>query len=58
MLGELNGEVGHDNVFIAANTNRVSFDFLFNPQQYGTLKLNNPCTPSNHILVSRYIHSI
>ncbi|VAH34138.1 unnamed protein product [Triticum turgidum subsp. durum] len=36
MLTELNGEVGHDDVFIAANTNRVSFDFMFNPQQYGT----------------------
>ncbi|VAH34070.1 unnamed protein product [Triticum turgidum subsp. durum] len=36
MLTELNGEVGHDDVFIAANTNRVSFDFMFNPQQYGS----------------------
>ena len=35
MLTELNGEVGHDNVFIAANTNKISFDFMFNPQQYG-----------------------
>lgn len=35
MLSELNAEIGGD-VFIAANTNRVSFDFMFNPQDYGT----------------------
>ncbi|OEL13297.1 GDSL esterase/lipase [Dichanthelium oligosanthes] len=34
MLGELNAEIGRD-VFISANTNRVSFDFMFNPQDYG-----------------------
>lgn len=34
MLGGLNAEIGRD-VFIAANTNRVSFDFMFNPQDYG-----------------------
>jgi hypothetical protein len=34
MLEELNGEIGSD-VFIAANTNRASFDFMFNPQDYG-----------------------
>jgi hypothetical protein len=36
MLQELNGEIGSD-VFIAANTNRVSFDFMFNPRDYGKL---------------------
>jgi hypothetical protein len=35
MLSELNADIGAD-VFIAANTNRVSFDFMFNPQDYGT----------------------
>ena len=35
MLSELNADIGGD-VFIAANTNRVSFDFVFNPQDYGT----------------------
>jgi len=35
MLSELNADIG-DDVFIAANTNRVSFDFMFNPQDYGT----------------------
>ena len=35
MLAGLNADIGSD-VFIAANTNRVSFDFMFNPQDYGT----------------------
>jgi len=34
MLAGLNADIGSD-VFIAANTNRVSFDFMFNPQDYG-----------------------
>ena len=34
MLAGLNADIGRD-VFIAANTNRVSFDFMFNPQDYG-----------------------
>jgi hypothetical protein len=34
MLAELNGEIGSD-VFIAANTNKASFDFVFHPQDYG-----------------------
>lgn len=34
MLGELNDELGHD-AFIAANTNKISFDFVFNPRDYG-----------------------
>jgi hypothetical protein len=36
MLSQLNADIGGD-VFIAANTNRVSFDFMFNPQDYGTV---------------------
>jgi hypothetical protein len=35
MLSDLNAAIGGD-VFIAANTNRLSFDFMFNPQDYGT----------------------
>lgn len=65
MLTELNGEVGHDDVFIAANTNRVSFDFMFNPQQYGfaTAKIaccgQGPyngiglCTPASNVCANR-----
>jgi hypothetical protein len=34
MLAELNSELG-GHVFIAANTNKISFDFMFNPQDYG-----------------------
>ncbi|KAM0904240.1 hypothetical protein ACQ4PT_018124 [Festuca glaucescens] len=69
MLTELNGEVGHDNVFIAANTNRVSFDFLFNPQQYGfvTAKVaccgQGPyngiglCTPASNVCANRDVYA-
>lgn len=48
MLTELNGEVGHDDVFIAANTNRVSFDFMFNPQQYGMVSIKQ--NSSTHLV--------
>ncbi|KAM0838359.1 hypothetical protein ACQ4PT_061017 [Festuca glaucescens] len=69
MLTELNGEVGHDNVFIAANTNRASFDFLFNPQQYGfvTAKVaccgQGPyngiglCTPASNVCANRDVYA-
>lgn len=39
MLAQLNGEIGND-VFIAANTRPASFDFMFNPQDYGKLFQN------------------
>jgi hypothetical protein len=42
MLSELNADIGGD-VFIAANTNRVSFDFVFNPQDYGTYGVRASC---------------
>ncbi|KAK1684144.1 hypothetical protein QYE76_044992 [Lolium multiflorum] len=69
MLTELNGEVGHDNVFIAANTNKASFDFLFNPQQYGfvTAKVaccgQGPyngiglCTPASNVCANRDVYA-
>uniref|UniRef100_A0A453CE12 Uncharacterized protein n=1 Tax=Aegilops tauschii subsp. strangulata TaxID=200361 RepID=A0A453CE12_AEGTS len=69
MLTELNGEVGHDDVFIAANTNRVSFDFMFNPQQYGfaTAKIaccgQGPyngiglCTPASNVCANRDVYA-
>lgn len=34
LLNQLNSEIG-SNVFIAANTNEMSFDFINNPGAYG-----------------------
>ena len=49
MLAGLNAEIGSD-VFIAANTNRVSFDFMFNPQDYGTHASLSTCWVHGTIL--------
>ncbi|KAF8704180.1 hypothetical protein HU200_031675 [Digitaria exilis] len=68
MLGELNAEIGRD-VFISANTNRVSFDFVFNPQDYGfvTSKVaccgQGPyngiglCTPASNVCPNRDVYA-
>nr|DAD20147.1 TPA_asm: hypothetical protein HUJ06_021610 [Nelumbo nucifera] len=39
-INELNSEIGSD-VFVAANTNRMTMDFVSNPQAYGTLNMVN-----------------
>lgn len=70
MLAELNSEVGGGgSVFVAANTNRVSFDFMFNPQQYGfvTAKVaccgQGPyngiglCTPASNVCANRDVYA-
>lgn len=69
MLTELNSELGHDDVFLAANTNRASFDFMFNPQQYGfvTAKIaccgQGPyngiglCTPASNVCANRDVYA-
>jgi len=68
MLAGLNAEIGSD-VFIAANTNRVSFDFMFNPQDYGfvTSKVaccgQGPyngiglCTPASNVCPNRDVYA-
>ncbi|CAD6263128.1 unnamed protein product [Miscanthus lutarioriparius] len=68
MLSELNADIGGD-VFIAANTNRVSFDFVFNPQDYGfvTSKVaccgQGPyngiglCTPASNVCPNRDVYA-
>ncbi|KAF8702971.1 hypothetical protein HU200_032475 [Digitaria exilis] len=68
MLGELNAEIARD-VFISANTNRVSFDFVFNPQDYGfvTSKVaccgQGPyngiglCTPASNVCPNREVYA-
>ncbi|CAL5031129.1 unnamed protein product [Urochloa decumbens] len=68
MLGELNADIGRD-VFISANTNRVSFDFMFNPQDYGfvTAKVaccgQGPyngiglCTPASNVCPNRDVYA-
>ncbi|WVZ86340.1 hypothetical protein U9M48_033138 [Paspalum notatum var. saurae] len=68
MLADLNAEVGGD-VFIVANTNRVSFDFMFNPQDYGfvTAKVaccgQGPyngiglCTPASNVCPNRDVYA-
>ncbi|GJN02396.1 hypothetical protein PR202_ga19742 [Eleusine coracana subsp. coracana] len=68
MLAEINGEIGSD-VFIAANTRRASFDFMFNPQDYGfvTAKVaccgQGPyngiglCTPASNVCPNRDVYA-
>nr|CCI55370.1 PH01B035L11.15 [Phyllostachys edulis] len=68
MLNELNGELGHD-AFIAANTNKISFDFVFNPRDYGfvTAKVaccgQGPyngiglCTPASNVCANRDVYA-
>ncbi|KAG8082628.1 hypothetical protein GUJ93_ZPchr0014g47063 [Zizania palustris] len=70
MLVELNGELGGGrDVFIAANTNKISFDFMFNPQDYGfvTAKVaccgQGPyngiglCTPASNVCANRDVYA-
>ncbi|KAL5213837.1 hypothetical protein ABZP36_002989 [Zizania latifolia] len=70
MLVELNGELGGGReVFIAANTNKISFDFMFNPQDYGfvTAKVaccgQGPyngiglCTPASNVCANRDVYA-
>ncbi|KAK7258607.1 hypothetical protein RIF29_24188 [Crotalaria pallida] len=42
LLNQLNSEIGSD-VFIAANTNPMSFDFVSNPQAYGFVTSKVAC---------------
>ncbi|CAA2967512.1 GDSL esterase lipase At5g33370-like [Olea europaea subsp. europaea] len=42
MVNGLNSEIGSD-VFIAANTMQMSFDFIFNPQAYGFVTSKIAC---------------
>uniref|UniRef100_A0A0E0H2Y7 Uncharacterized protein n=1 Tax=Oryza nivara TaxID=4536 RepID=A0A0E0H2Y7_ORYNI len=68
MLAELNSELG-GHVFIAANTNKISFDFMFNPQDYGfvTAKVaccgQGPyngiglCTPASNVCANRDVYA-
>ncbi|KAL6651010.1 hypothetical protein ACP70R_009935 [Stipagrostis hirtigluma subsp. patula] len=68
MVADLNRRIGRD-VFISANTNRVSFDFIFNPQDYGfvTAKVaccgQGPyngiglCTPASNVCPNRDVYA-
>ncbi|KAL6903668.1 hypothetical protein ACP4OV_004481 [Aristida adscensionis] len=68
MVAALNRAIGRD-VFISANTNRVSFDFMFNPQDYGfvTSKVaccgQGPyngiglCTPASNVCANRDVYA-